>query len=202
MFFLLHLKKQRLCTEPESPAPGPLRWGGLRAWPRAPSGWRREASILSAVTPVMVLLPDGWNHCPPEEKWVVTSLWPLTCWKLMTSHMEKMAYSQVAGSPNLKRRKEISQCSLPPSRGCSHVPLPCLSASAFILGSQALPPLPGLVRTRIQQVLKIATTFLPLSTPHELSQEEQLDQSMWASSRILPEFTLDRASSWVQTTTS
>lgn len=119
----------------------------------------------------------------------------------MTSHVEKMTYSQVAGSPNLKRRKEICQCSLPPSRGCSHVTLPCLSASAFILGSQALPPLPVLVRTRIQQVLKIATTFLPLSTPHELSQEEQLDQSMWASSRILPEFTLDRASSWVQTTT-
>ena len=96
----------------------------------------------------------------------------------MASHVEKMTYSQVAGSPNLRRRKEISQCSLPPSGGCSHVPLPRLSASPFILGSQALPPLPGLVRTRILQVLKTAATFLPLSTPRELSQEEQLDQSM------------------------
>ena len=203
MFFILHLKKQRLCAEPEPPAPGPLQWHGLRASPRAPSAWPGEASDpLCCVIPVTVLLPDGWNHCPPEEKWVLTSLWPLTCWKLMASHVKKTTYSQVAVSPNLKRRKEISQCSLPPSRGCSHVPLPyvCQLPPSF-LDPRPFLLLPGLVRTRSQQVLKIATTFLPLATPHELSQE-QLDQSMWASGRILPEFTLDRASSWVQTTTS
>ena len=159
-------------------------------------------AILCAVTPVTVLLPDGWNHCPPEEKWVVASLWPLTCWRLMASHVKKTTYSQVAVSPNLKRRKEIGQCSLPPSRGCSHVPLPYVcQLPPSSLDPRPFLPLPGLVRTRSQQVLKIATTLLPLATPHELSQE-QLDQSMWASGRILPEFTLDRASSWVQTTTS
>ena len=86
-------------------------------------------------------------------------------------------------------------------------PSPCLSA--FPLSSQTrplppqsrpLPPVPGLIRARIQQFLKTAATFLPLPTPHKQSQEGQLDQSTWASGRILSGFTLDRESSWVQTT--
>lgn len=89
-----------------------------------------------------------------------------------------------------------------PIRGCSHMlcPSPCLSAFPLSSQTRPLPPVPGLIRARIQQFLKAAATFLPLPTPHKQSQEGRLDQSTWASGRILSGFTRDRESSWVQTT--
>lgn len=60
-FFILHLKKQRLCAEPEFPAPGPPLLCGLRFSPRAGGG---KLSFVLSFQLWSCCLLGGWNPLP------------------------------------------------------------------------------------------------------------------------------------------